>query len=504
VVDVELRLPPGLFSGDSRGLVAHLGLVGRHLGGDRWAVRASANGKFISSQTLADETGFSYRFDPLNETAESILIAEDPNLVARFDELMEQLAPRLGIGDQAAMFHHIQSNVIAARRDDLVEVVRTSYQAIGRMPLEATGLIAFPHRSAHLVRATDLLVRRIRLPAILLRFAQDPDALATLTAAQQVGAPLFGTSTDWYQEVIGVVHYLGPLLGCLAPRFWCFPGNRPMATILFSLGRDINGYRQSPMELMQLLPSRNRHEVLPEINLHPLSGARAIHWWAVRLNQMFDYLTDPTTFTDSNGEYSPHEHQHWLLTFGQTFGLMTSLQSAGRDFSTQRALMNTLLDTFADRIYEGSEVFERLCTLKHARSVADEVRKGMLESEATLLMPAVERALTALERVQEGFFIQQQRGDEVVRLYTASGKIEERSPQRATALLLKVYRNATHGFGHRKGAKAKNEIEASVLAHHDGEFPRDIVYLPYLYLLDILCSPTRTAESIARKVALPN
>ena len=76
-MDVELRLPPGLFNGDSRGLVAHLGLVGRHLGGDRWAVRPRAHGKFISSQTLADETGFSHRFDLLGETTESVLIADD-------------------------------------------------------------------------------------------------------------------------------------------------------------------------------------------------------------------------------------------------------------------------------------------------------------------------------------------------------------------------------------------------------------------------------------------
>jgi hypothetical protein len=94
-----------------------------------------------------------------------------------------------------------------------------------------------------------------------------------------------------------------------------------MATILLSLGRDINGYRLSPMEVMQLLPSRNPQEVLPKINLHGSSGSRAIQWWAVRLNQMFEYLTNPATFRDSTGEYSHrHEHQHWLLTFGQTFG----------------------------------------------------------------------------------------------------------------------------------------------------------------------------------------
>jgi len=502
MTDVVLRLPAGLFSGDPQGLLSHLGLIGRDLGNERWAVRAGGEATFIRTETLSDETGFPSRFEGLNETAESVSLAENPDLVARFNELMEHLAPRLQIGDAAAMFHSIQSNVIAAERKDLIDVVRGAYDAIGRIVDETTGLPAFPNRSVHIVRATDLLIRRIRLPAILLRFDQDPDALTNLISAQQSGGRLFGMSTDWYQEVIGVVHYLGPLLGCLGPRFWCFTANRPMATILFSLGLDVNGYRPSPMELMQLLPSRSPHESLPAIDLDPSSGSRAIKWWCLRLNQMFTYLADPTTFIDSKGEYSAHEHQHWMLTFGQLFGLMTSLQTAGRDFASQRALMNSLLDTFADRIYDGSEVFERLCTLKHAKSVADDVRRGMLDAEAALLMPAVDRALDALARIQDGFFIRHQRGDEAVHLYTASGKLEERTPERASALLLKVYRNATHGFGHRKGAKAKHEIEASVLAHHDGEFPRDIIFLPYLYLLDVLCNPARTAASIARKVAL--
>jgi hypothetical protein len=68
-------------------------------------MRASAGGESITSKTLADESGFAHRFEVLTETAESVILADDPELVARFDELMEQLTPRLGIGDQAAMFH---------------------------------------------------------------------------------------------------------------------------------------------------------------------------------------------------------------------------------------------------------------------------------------------------------------------------------------------------------------------------------------------------------------
>ena len=40
----------------------------------------------------------------------------------------------------------------------------------------------------------------------------------------------------------------------------------------------------------------------------------------------------------------------------------------------------------------------------------------MPESVAALLLPAVDRAVNALAEVQNGLFIQKQRGDEMVRL----------------------------------------------------------------------------------------
>jgi hypothetical protein len=300
-------------------------------------------------------------------------------------------------------------------------------------------------------------------------------------------------------------HYLGPLLGCLTPQIWGFHSHRLLSVVLLSLGTDLNGFLSAPMEPMQLLPvSGPVDRTLPKLQLRPSSCADAIDWWVMRLNQMFGYLADPRTFRDANGVYSAHEHHHWMLTFGQVFALTTSLQYAGRDFTAQRALMNDLLGAFADRIMPVGTEIDRLCTLSHAKEKAAAVRKAMPESVAALLMPAVDRAVNALAEVQDGFFIQRQRGDEKVRLRQPDGAWEEFPPERAAARLLQIHRNATHGYGHRRGARKKNELNASLLVHDHGHIPADIVLLPYLYLLDTLCNPDRVRQDIARKVATPD
>jgi hypothetical protein len=216
-----------------------------------------------------------------------------------------------------------------------------------------------------------------------------------------------------------------------------------------------------------------------------ISTGRAIHWWAFRLNQMFTYLSDPATFSDPNGWYSPHDHQHWMLTFGQAFGLVTSIQTSGRNRATQLALMYTLLDTIADRLSGRS--FDDLCSLKTAQKVARRVREGMYPPVAEVLMPAADRAVAALAELQEGFFIQRQRGEEEVVFHMPGGKTDAKTPEKAVALLLKVFRNATHGFGGKKGDNAG--LFASILVQHNGQLPEDIVLLPYLYLLEVLCYP---------------
>jgi hypothetical protein len=255
------------------------------------------------------------------------------------------------------------------------------------------------------------------------------------------------------------------------------------------------------MENMQLLPGFGRMEPSPPVEIAPASCRHAISWWVNRLNQMFDYLCDPTTFGDAAGFYDPYEHQHWLLTFGQVFGLTTALQTSIRNYSVQRALMNTLLDTYADRI--SRRKFEQLCTYRTAKDTADRVRTRMPEDVASVLMPVADRAVESLQRVQDDFFIRKQRGDSnvVVRIPT-DPRPNHRQPQRAVAVLLKVFRNATHGFGGMNpNPRNNNDLVAErLLAHHTGDMPADLVYLPYLYLLDTLSNPQPVRENIVSRV----
>jgi hypothetical protein len=216
---------------------------------------------------------------------------------------------------------------------------------------------------------------------------------------------------------------------------------------------------------------------------------------------MFQYLADPTTFGNADGVYDPWEHQHWLLTFGQIFGLTTALQTGGRNYSVQRVLMNSLLDTYADRIRTRCR-FDQLCTYRTAKTIADRVRGRMTEEVAGVLMPVADRAVESLRRVENGFFIRRQRGDaNVLVRIPGDSRPQHLESHRATAVLLKVFRNATHGFGGKNpNPRTRDELVAErLLAHHTGDMPADLVFLPYLYLLDTLSRPQEVRETIATR-----
>lgn len=498
--EVELPLPAVLFGGDLRGFLDYLGLHGRQLGNGRWAVWPQTGRGFISHYCLADDTEFIDRLDHLKNLPMNGERLDDPETVARFSETEQMLAERMAGGpDIAALLHSIQTSIARCEtHTELIAAAETSCATLRTVPLQSTGEFLFAGLSVHLVIATDLLVRRVRLPAILFRFDQDPDAMATIASLGDEGG-YFASSTKWFHDVISASHYFGPLLGCRAPGFWCVPSGRPPASILFSLGTGIAGYRRTPMEPMQLLPAEARDEVVPDDSFSPESCRIAIAWWTDRLNQMFGYLCDPTVFSNKQGMYDPYEHQHWLLTFGQVFEHVTALQTSNRSFATQKVLMYSLLDSFADRIIDCD--FEKLCTYSNAKATADRVRTKMPKAVAQLIMPLADRAVEALLRLQDGFFFREQRGDNNV-IVRVPGNTREhhREPPRAAAMLMKLYRNATHGFGGiRPPQSEKDWISERLLAHHTGEIPDDLVFLPYLYLLDTLCEPVKVREVIVKR-----
>jgi hypothetical protein len=500
--EVELSLPGALFGGDPRGFIDYLGLHGRPLGNNRWSVWPNNDKGFIAHHGLADDTEFVNRFDHLRNLPMPGGQL-DPEAIAGFAEMDELLGERMAGGsDIAALFHSIQASILrCTTHKELIAAVEQACATLSTVPFEWTSKLLFSGLSAHLIIASDLLIHRVRLPAIMFRFDQDPDAMATIASLGDEGG-YFASSTGWFHGIISASHYFGPLLGCLAPGFWCVPTGRPPAAILFNLGTAIAGYRRTPMEPMQLLPAEGRDEPVPPENPTPVAGRVAITWWTNRLNEMFGYLCDPTVFSNKHGVYDPYEHQHWLLTFGQVFELTTALQTLSRNHAAQRALMNTLLDSYADRIIDCD--FDKLCRYEHAKETADRVRTKMPDSVAALLMPLADRSVKSLGRVQDGFFFRDQRGDKnvVVRI-PGSTPEQHREPPRAAAMLLKLYRNATHGFGGiRQPQSDKDLVAERLLAHHTGEVPDDLVFLPYLYLLDVLCKPDTVRETIVKRARL--
>ncbi|MBW0015281.1 hypothetical protein [Mycobacterium sp.] len=148
--------------------------------------------------------------------------------------------------------------------------------------------------------------------------------------------------------------------------------------------------------------------------------------------------------------------------------------------------------------------FDQLCTYNTAKATADRVRAKMPKDVAAILMPLADRAVESLLRVQEGFFFRKQRGDRniVIRI-PGSERGHHREPQRAAAMLLKLYRNATHGFGGMRQPQSEKDLVAErLLSHHTGEIPDDLVFLPYLYLLDTLCEPGRIRETIVKRARI--
>ncbi len=167
--------------------------------------------------------------------------------------------------------------------------------------------------------------------------------------------------------------------------------------------------------------------------------------------------------------------------------------------------MNTRLDTYTDRLNICSDRttqsrFEQLCAYDTAKEIAENLRTKMPEMVAAILMPLADRAVNSLRRVQDGFFFREQRGDNnVVVSIPGNDHGRHRAPEWAAAMLMKIHRNATHGFGGMRQPQSEQDLVAErLLAHHTGDFPSDLVFLPYLYLLETLCHPARIRETIVK------
>jgi hypothetical protein len=412
-----------------------------------------------------------------------------PNTEHALPELQRRANTAEKTKDIVDMVSFYQLQTMVAPTNELENATRTTYDWLQAVTLESDpSKRAFPNSSVHVVRRHPAIGLRLKLIEFLLRAAYDEEVrdgnVAGLIKSNQSGALIFASSGGLHDGTALLDAYIAPLMAALTPAVWALPVTRPLGVIIYSLGQPLRGIRADAAELLQALPLQGSVETVKFPTLTANAGTSAINWWIERLNLLFAELTNPTAFTDTTETYVAIKHLHAVLSVEQLFRRVNSIQVAHRDANARRVLFFTVLDTL-NRLL-GPQI-EQLCLLSYAKKTLDEIRASMPSEAAEILLPTAERAVSALERVQDGFFIQRQLGYPNVRLIEDSGNAVDVAPEDAAAQYVKVLRDATHGHGANKDAR-KPRVNA-LLANHDGNVPHDLGLLGYLYLLKVLCVP---------------
>ena len=155
--------------------------------------------------------------------------------------------------------------------------------------------------------------------------------------------------------------------------------------------------------------------------------------------------------------------------------------------------MFTALDTL-ERLTNRNLI--RLCSLQFAQETLANLKARLPKGAAEVLLPGAERAVAALERLQDGFFVRRHTASPDIEWHRPDGSIAHLSPPVAAARYIKILRDATHGHGSNRAGQAA-ETNA-LLAHHDGDIPHDLGLLGYLYLVDLMNNPDRLRATLYR------
>ncbi|WP_369223450.1 hypothetical protein AB5J52_21120 [Streptomyces sp. R39] len=107
--------------------------------------------------------------------------------------------------------------------------------------------------------------------------------------------------------------YLAPLYLCHSPFIWAIIGQRQQGVMVYSLGRPLRGKETYAAELIQqfMPPGPVKFADCPPFTAAQLATTAA--WWIKQLNQLLSVLTDPSTYTNQAGEYSPRHQLFWPI-----------------------------------------------------------------------------------------------------------------------------------------------------------------------------------------------
>ncbi|HXL88587.1 MAG TPA: hypothetical protein VN969_06305 [Streptosporangiaceae bacterium] len=492
----EVNLPPWLGGGDPSGFFENSGLVAERIGNSatRWRISNKVpwdQGRpiLVTVNDIAGPGQALPRFNLLSLMVQAERLEEStPNEIIKEVNRMGERAETSK--NPVDSFAWVQMATIAMPAPQLRDWLTRTYEGFTSTGMENDfNDKVFANAGIHIVRRSLELLHRIKLASVSLQLSSDY-TFDTKTLEQikrdahSSGESIFASSEGLYDGIYTLDAYLAPLYGSLIPAVWAFPASRILGVIIFSLGQPLAGSPGRPTELLHLLPSQGPTESSSIPSLTSTASSKAIRWWISKLNDLLTILSDPTVFTDQHGVYVPSQHLHTQLTVEQLFRRVFSMQDALRDSQARRVLFFTALDTL-DRLTAHN--IETLCDLEHAKSVFSKLKSIIPVEAAEILLPGAERGVSALERLQDGFFIGRRTGTGKVEWSDPELGPQSLDPGKAAAHYIRLLRDATHGHG-TKFAKRQQRTDA-LLTNHNGKIPHDLGWLSYLYLLDLLARP---------------
>lgn len=497
---VRLSLPAELSGGnlgelfDNLGLSATPGAVpGEWEVSDKlFRVRHSTESLFWSDY-LAGPGLKSQRFDLVSDsTQDEYIDGLDPQMIAEEMEKAMQLGK---LEPVASMLYACQIDILSTPDSGLADKVREWHLRFAAQKFSGgQNEIAFPFASAHWVSVNPVLYFRALLPAIVMRINHDPSFVSELRSGKLApgSGDIFAANRALAGSSFLYGNYLGPLLACHSPRVWSVHAGRLMGSAVFSLGRTVPGRSSIPLDALDLLPRRfgglESAEVGSIVDGRQFPFHEAIDWWVMSLNRLFMFSADPASYADLSGCYQPYRHQNWLINISELFDRVTAAMRVSRDQYSSLILTFSALDLVSEKFF-GSDT-GAFADPKLAERALDSVVQSIPDKAASVLLPAAERAVEALNQVASGFYI----GTGIVEYVGKKGKVRL-TPKEAVGPLLRARRNAVHGFG-GSGSAIKGSHE--LLAQHRGDLPADLRFLPYLYLLQVLCNPDSLSGRIER------
>ena len=473
---VEVDLPRWLLNGDPTELEhfaawsATLIDASRH----RWAIQTRESVDGVPANLLRLHLIANGRFpdSPAYDRLSALPENQTPNAdeFRRIALKRDEDIGRTSGSDVVAAMYRIRLRLVSAKG-------ATEVAATLRALMVQTILPAMPTASVYLLEVDAVVPRRVGMARALLR-KDEPTQVVTAVPGSSFRAGQ-GLFMDAY---LGLSAYLEPLLTSLSPWVWGITAGRIGGVIVLLFGEPVLGLGEIPRDMLDLsLPRNTPAPTAPIAKPSQSAFAAALNWWVSQLDRVLSVASNPANHL-RGGRYDPQRGVESLLSLEQFFRHAQSLAVHPRDQHAQRMLLFAALDTLPG--INPSWNWTQTTNLDRCQAIFDDLEHSIPPAAAPALLPRARKAVGALLKLQDGFFVPSQISNGSVLLANKTGTLEHVPLATATSQWLRVLRNSHHGFDNEQKPR-----ERALLAAHNGEVPTGLPDLLWLHLLRLMAHP---------------